>query len=64
MNLPVATSNEQAIPDMQLKSAHPAESRLHPPAPATRALRSTPKTGEGEQEFLKVPLPLWERDLG
>jgi hypothetical protein len=29
----------------------------HPPTPS-------PRWGEGEQEWLKVPLPLWERDLG
>ena len=31
--------------------------RPHPPTPS-------PALGEGEQEWLKVPLPLWERDLG
>ncbi len=29
----------------------------HPPAPS-------PALGEGDQELLKVPLLLWERDLG
>jgi hypothetical protein len=45
------------IPDVQLKSAHPAGSELQPPAPS-------PVLEEGEQECLKVPLPIWERDLG
>ncbi len=37
---------------------------LHPLAPVSRALRPTPKLGEGEPNPFKVPLPAWERDLG
>jgi hypothetical protein len=40
--------------------------RPHPPAPLRPAqCIASPKRGEGGQDLaFKVPLPLWERDLG
>jgi len=55
-NLGVAEPRYELL-DVQLKSAHPWGSKLHPPA-------YSPDLGEEDQEFFKIPLPPWKRDLG